>query len=132
MCPTLTIVSNQIKALPLALKGKDIIAKARTGSGKTGAYAIPILQKILDFEGFNKRTQAQRTGPSAVVLVPSRELVEQVRQVFSALAYFAPSVNVAALTIDQPIEAQKAVCRTQLSAFLAVSLHLPTAGAHYL
>ena len=53
MCPTLTIVSNQIKALPLALKGKDIIAKARTGSGKTGAYAIPILQKILDFEGFN-------------------------------------------------------------------------------
>jgi len=66
------------------------------------------------------------------VLVPSRELVEQVRQVFSALAYFAPSVNVAALTIDQPIEAQKAVCRTQLSAFLAVSLHLPTAGAHYL
>ncbi|KAJ1489825.1 P-loop containing nucleoside triphosphate hydrolase protein [Baffinella frigidus] len=74
----------QAKALPLALKGKDVIAKARTGSGKTGAYALPILQKILSFEGFNQNTQMTRTGPAAVVLVPSRELVEQVRQAMVA------------------------------------------------
>jgi len=37
----------QEKAIPLALQGKDILARARTGSGKTAAYAVPIVQKIL-------------------------------------------------------------------------------------
>jgi ATP-dependent RNA helicase DDX56/DBP9 len=37
----------QEKAIPLALQGKDIMASAKTGSGKTGAFAIPVLQKIL-------------------------------------------------------------------------------------
>lgn len=38
----------QAKAIPLALEGRDILARARTGSGKTAAYCIPILQKILN------------------------------------------------------------------------------------
>ena len=37
----------QAKAIPLALESRDILARARTGSGKTAAYCIPILQKIL-------------------------------------------------------------------------------------
>ena len=37
----------QEKAVPLALEGKDIMARARTGSGKTAAYVIPLVQKIL-------------------------------------------------------------------------------------
>jgi superfamily II DNA/RNA helicase len=37
----------QAKAIPLALEGKDVLAKARTGSGKTGAYCIPTVQKVL-------------------------------------------------------------------------------------
>ena len=37
----------QASAIPLALKGRDVLAKARTGSGKTGAFAVPIVQKIL-------------------------------------------------------------------------------------
>lgn len=37
----------QEKTIPLALQGKDILARARTGSGKTAAYAIPIIQKVL-------------------------------------------------------------------------------------
>ena len=38
----------QSTAIPLALAGKDILARARTGSGKTAAYSLPILQKILN------------------------------------------------------------------------------------
>lgn len=38
----------QEKAIPLALEGKDILARARTGSGKTAAFAIPIVQKLLE------------------------------------------------------------------------------------
>ena len=37
----------QAKAIPLALEGKDILARARTGSGKTAAYCVPVVQKIL-------------------------------------------------------------------------------------
>ena len=37
----------QEKAIPLALEGKDVLARARTGSGKTAAYSIPVIQKIL-------------------------------------------------------------------------------------
>lgn len=37
----------QEKAVPLALEGKDLLARARTGSGKTGAYALPLLQRLL-------------------------------------------------------------------------------------
>jgi ATP-dependent RNA helicase DDX56/DBP9 len=38
----------QAKAIPLALEGRDILARARTGSGKTAAYCIPLVQKILN------------------------------------------------------------------------------------
>ena len=38
----------QAKAIPLLLEGKDVLARARTGSGKTGAYAIPAVQKVLE------------------------------------------------------------------------------------
>jgi ATP-dependent RNA helicase DDX56/DBP9 len=41
----------QAKAIPLALEGKDILARARTGSGKTVAYCIPVVQKILSLKG---------------------------------------------------------------------------------
>ena len=37
----------QAKALPLAMQGKDVLCRARTGSGKTGAYALPVLNKLL-------------------------------------------------------------------------------------
>ncbi len=99
----------QAKALPLAMQGKDVLCRARTGSGKTGAYALPILQKILEFQGFNAGTKMDRKGPSAVVLVPTRELVEQVRQVFAELTHFAPTVSVAAITADTSVAAQKSL-----------------------
>ena len=112
----------QAKALPLAMQGKDVLCRARTGSGKTGAYALPILQKILEFQGFNAGTKMDRKGPSAVVLVPTRELVEQVRQVFADLTHFAPTVSVAAITADTSVAAQKSLLATRPHVVIAVEI----------
>jgi len=65
----------QTEAIPHALKGRDIIGLAETGSGKTGAFAIPIIQALLE--------SPQRLF--AVVLAPTRELAFQIHEVFEAL-----------------------------------------------
>ena len=65
----------QQHAIPEALKGRDIIGLAETGSGKTGAFAIPILQALLQ--------RPQRLF--AVILAPTRELAFQINEVFEAL-----------------------------------------------
>uniref|UniRef100_A0AAG5DCZ9 RNA helicase n=1 Tax=Anopheles atroparvus TaxID=41427 RepID=A0AAG5DCZ9_ANOAO len=65
----------QREAIPLALEGKDIIGLAETGSGKTGAFALPILQALLD--------NPQRYF--AIVLTPTRELAFQISEQFEAL-----------------------------------------------
>ncbi|XP_055638465.1 ATP-dependent RNA helicase DDX47 [Toxorhynchites rutilus septentrionalis] len=65
----------QREAIPLALQGKDVIGLAETGSGKTGAFALPILQALLE--------NPQRYF--AVVLTPTRELAYQISEQFEAL-----------------------------------------------
>ncbi|GFP80986.1 dead-box ATP-dependent RNA helicase 10 [Phtheirospermum japonicum] len=65
----------QVEAIPVALEGKDIIGLAQTGSGKTGAFAIPILQALLE------KPQAF----FACVLSPTRELAIQIAEQFEAL-----------------------------------------------
>jgi superfamily II DNA/RNA helicase len=66
----------QVKALPLILEEKDVIVQARTGTGKTAAFAIPILEKLAGQQGHTQ----------ALVLVPTRELADQVQKEFAALA----------------------------------------------
>ena len=63
-----------------AVAGKDILALAQTGTGKTAAFVIPILQKIF--------SQPRCKGPQALVLVPTRELARQIGDVFQQLARF--------------------------------------------
>jgi ATP-dependent RNA helicase DDX56/DBP9 len=70
----------QDACIPLALQGKDILAKARTGSGKTDAYLIPIIQKLLVKSGL------------AIVLVPTKELCLQVEQQAKALLVYCPNI----------------------------------------
>eukprot|EP00079_Xenopus_tropicalis_P010170 XP_002934777.1 PREDICTED: probable ATP-dependent RNA helicase DDX47 isoform X2 [Xenopus tropicalis] len=65
----------QIEAIPVALQGRDIIGLAETGSGKTGAFALPILQTLLE--------SPQRLY--ALVLTPTRELAFQISEQFEAL-----------------------------------------------
>ncbi|XP_057542510.1 DEAD-box ATP-dependent RNA helicase 16 isoform X2 [Amaranthus tricolor] len=59
-------------AIPLILEGKDVVARAKTGSGKTFAYLLPLLQKLYTDSGSNTRL-----APSSFVLVPTRELCQQ-------------------------------------------------------
>lgn len=65
----------QVEAIPIALQGRDIIGLAETGSGKTGAFALPILQHLLE--------APQRLF--ALVLTPTRELAFQISEQFEAL-----------------------------------------------
>ncbi|KAL1450433.1 hypothetical protein WDU94_002799 [Cyamophila willieti] len=65
----------QKEAIPVALEGKDVIGLAETGSGKTGAFALPILQALLE--------HPQRYF--ALVLTPTRELAFQISEQFEAL-----------------------------------------------
>ncbi|MGN0652075.1 MAG: DEAD/DEAH box helicase [Gemmiger sp.] len=75
----------QQKAIPLMLAGHDMIAKAPTGTGKTVAFGIPILEKAAD---------APAGAPRAVILSPTRELAQQIAQDLADLAQFLPDVRV--------------------------------------
>ncbi|TEY83168.1 hypothetical protein BOTCAL_0025g00290 [Botryotinia calthae] len=84
----------QSKAIPLTLEGRDILARAKTGSGKTAAYLLPILHSIL------KRKELSSTQcTTALILVPTRELADQVyKTVESFTAFCAKDVRAVNLT----------------------------------
>ncbi|XP_008478612.2 probable ATP-dependent RNA helicase DDX56 [Diaphorina citri] len=65
----------QERAIPLILQNKDVLVRARTGSGKTGAFAIPMIQKII-----NLKQTAQVQETKALVLSPSKELCNQLHK----------------------------------------------------
>ncbi len=71
----------QAQAIPVVLDGKDLIGVAQTGTGKTGAFILPVLSQILD-SNISNQTQA-------LVIVPTRELALQIDQVIQAYSYFA-------------------------------------------
>lgn len=71
----------QSQAIPAVLEGKDVLARAKTGSGKTAAYVLPILQSVL-----RKKYASKEKAVSALVLVPTRELAEQVYASFTSFA----------------------------------------------
>ena len=74
----------QAQAIPPVLRGADVLASAQTGSGKTGAFVLPLLQLLQD--------QAQHTPRRvrALILVPTRELAAQVGEVVRGLAQHLP------------------------------------------
>jgi ATP-dependent RNA helicase RhlE len=76
----------QEKAIPIILAGKDLIASAQTGTGKTAAYLIPLLDQI-------SREQSNKT--SALVLVPTRELAKQIDEQIEGFSYFINATSIA-------------------------------------
>ncbi|OTA60031.1 DEAD-domain-containing protein [Hypoxylon sp. EC38] len=95
----------QSKAIPLAIDGFDVLAKAKTGSGKTAAYTLPILQAIL------KRKQVSSDSyTAALILVPTNELVNQVAKVLESLTSFCSrEIKVSKLSDKLSDAAQRAV-----------------------
>src|SRR5690606_15246784 len=72
----------QRAAIPLILSGGDLLAAAQTGSGKTAAFALPILHRLAVADG-NAAGAGARAAPRALVLVPTRELAAQVGASFA-------------------------------------------------
>ena len=76
--------SIQVGIIPVMLAGSDVVGLAQTGTGKTAAFAIPILSKI---DTYSCSTQA-------LILVPTRELALQVSEAFSRYSVHLPTINV--------------------------------------
>ena len=68
----------QAEAIPVVLTGKDVMGAAQTGTGKTAAFSLPLLQRLLKHE--NASTSPARHPVRALVLLPTRELADQVAQ----------------------------------------------------
>ena len=82
----ITPTDIQAKALPLLLAGKSVVGVAETGSGKTLSYALPILHQIKSLETSGESVSVE-SQPRAAVIVPTRELGEQVAKVFKIFTH---------------------------------------------
>ena len=69
----------QEKAIPAAIKGKDVLAVAQTGTGKTAAFTLPVLHNIL---------QNKITGTSTLIITPTREIALQIDRQIQGFSYF--------------------------------------------
>lgn len=82
---TLTPVQEQV--MPAILEGRDLIASAQTGTGKTAAFLLPILSRLIEH-----RHEGHTSG---VIIVPTRELAVQIAQHVEGLSYFTPISSLA-------------------------------------
>ncbi len=88
----------QEKAIPLMLAGHDVTAKAPTGTGKTCAFGIPIIEK----------TDPTAMFPQSVIMAPTRELAQQIAQEMTELCHFLPEIRVVCVYGGSNLERQAA------------------------
>ncbi|MCW0218731.1 MAG: DEAD/DEAH box helicase, partial [Prosthecobacter sp.] len=91
-----TMTPIQEQSLPWLLQGEDVIAQAKTGSGKTAAFGLSLLQPL----------KTSWFAIQALVLCPTRELAEQVSQVLRRLACLMPNVKIINVSGGMPMRAQ--------------------------
>ncbi|KAM5381743.1 hypothetical protein ACJZ2D_002963 [Fusarium nematophilum] len=112
----------QRKAIPLALNGQDVLAKADCGSGKTAAYVLPLLSSIL------KRKATDSTAfTAALILVPTRELADQV---FKAIEQFASFCAKDITTVKLTDKVSNAVQRALLTNCPDIVISTPATAWH--
>ncbi len=92
----------QIQVIPFVLSKKDIIVSAQTGTGKTAAFALPILQLLFDKQNSKKRAKKIR----ALIISPTRELALQIFENFEAYGKYT-NLRIAAVYGGMSIEPQK-------------------------
>ncbi len=85
----------QAHLIPEALDGRDVIGQAKTGTGKTAAFGIPLIEML----------EARGRGPQAIILAPTRELVQQIVVELQKLAH-GQDVEVCGIYGGEPIERQ--------------------------
>ena len=88
----------QEKAIPLMMAGHDLIAKAPTGTGKTCAFGIPVIEQIVP----------ENKWPQAVILAPTRELAQQIAGDLTELTHFLPEIRVVCVYGGANMEKQAA------------------------
>ncbi|KAF9979354.1 ATP-dependent DNA/RNA helicase [Actinomortierella ambigua] len=104
----------QAASIPMALAGKDILAKARTGSGKTAAFMLPLIHKILAVKDSLPANSPELTGTRGLVLVPTVELAGQVTAFTQNILLFCGrSVNVLNIAGKQNDKVQQPLLATQ-------------------
>lgn len=91
-----TMTPVQVESLPLMLQGADVIAQAQTGTGKTAAFGLALLNKL----------QVEQYAVQALVLCPTRELAEQVCQALRTLARLMHNVKILNLSGGMPMRPQ--------------------------
>jgi ATP-dependent RNA helicase RhlE len=103
----------QYRAIRPILEGEDVLAIAQTGTGKTAAFAIPVLQRLQE----RKESQWRETGIGCLVMVPTRELTQQLTGVFTELARNT-GVNVLGITGGVDIDPQLAGLTRELDVLI--------------
>ncbi len=93
-----TATPVQAMSLPVMLQGQDVLAQARTGSGKTAAFGLALLSAL----------QTETASLQGLVLCPTRELADQVAKEIRALARFTPNIKVLSLCGGVPVRTQLA------------------------
>src|SRR5437879_1948132 len=99
----------QEKAIPAVLAGRDLIATAQTGTGKTAAFLLPILHQLLDLPRGTSR---------ALIVTPTRELAQQIDDVCLGLAYHTP-LRVGILVGGTPMGPQEKALRAGVEVVIA-------------
>ena len=95
----------QFKAIPSILAGEDVLAIAQTGTGKTAAFAIPIIENI------HSRKKSKRTeGLRCLIMVPTRELAQQIGEVFNGLCR---NLKVKSFALYGGVEQEKQIRKIQ-------------------
>jgi len=91
-----TMTEIQADTIPVVVKGKDVIAQAKTGSGKTAAFGIPLILKI----------DTDSRDPQALIMTPTRELADQVAKELRRLARYRDNLKIITLTGGVPMRGQ--------------------------
>lgn len=91
----------QRTVIPMIMHGLDVLVSAPTGSGKTGTYAIPIVQSICQRRNDEGSMMSKASAIQAVILVPTRELVHQVTVVFKNLCRFIDGIQVSSVLLEK-------------------------------